>query len=73
MTWLLSWAGGFSLLTLAALVNNHRSPDPADHWPPGCVVLFALWPLLLLVSLVMIVGDVAVLICRALEQLRGRR
>lgn len=46
------WLGVFCALVGTALVQNRLTPDPADHWPPGCVVLFALWPLLVAAGLV---------------------
>lgn len=58
------WSAGFLVLGVLALGHNAAAPDPADHWPPGVVVLCALWPLLL----------VGFLFVNALEALpRGRR
>lgn len=45
-TWFLVWALGFLVLLALLLHHNHTATDPEDRWPPGCVLLMALWPVL---------------------------
>lgn len=43
--WFLIWALGF-LGLIGLMLHHHTTTSPDDRWPPGCVVLVALWPLL---------------------------
>ena len=45
---LLVWAFGFLALSVPVL-RSSTSPDPDDHFHPVILLLFAAWPLLLVV------------------------
>jgi len=46
------WAGGFCALSLPVLLAA-LSGDPDDQWHPAVLFLFAAWPLLVLLLLVL--------------------
>jgi hypothetical protein len=48
------WLVVFLVFFWAAQVQNTTAIDKDDQWPPGCVFLFALWPLWILPVLVVI-------------------
>lgn len=39
------WLVGFLFLTALAVGKNLNDPNPANHWPPAIVMVWALWPL----------------------------
>ena len=56
MTWLLLWLTGFLVCGVVGTLRDLRRP-PADRWPPGVVLLWATWPIWLVLITIAVARD----------------